>query len=78
MTKLELAKAATKFVVGFGTATIIRTIAHNNVQPNDLPTKVAVTAGALVLGSMVADVATRYTDAKIDEVAAWYNENVKK
>jgi len=78
MTKLELTKAAAKFVVGFGAATIVRTIAHNNVQPDDLPTKVAVTAGSLVLGSMVADLSTRYLEAKIDEAAAWYDENVKK
>lgn len=78
MTKLEAAKTAAKIVVGFGTATIVKTIISNNVQTDDLPNKVAVAAGSFVLGSMVADLAARYTDAKIEEAAAWYNENVKK
>lgn len=78
MTKIELAKNAAKIVVGAGTATIVRAIISNNVQAEDITTKVTTTAGALVLGSMVADLSSRYVGAKIDEAAAWYNENVKK
>lgn len=78
MTKLEFTKTAVKFIVGAGTATIVRTIISNNVQPDDLPNKVAVTAGSLVLGSMVADLSSRYIGVKIDELAEWYDENVKK
>jgi uncharacterized SAM-dependent methyltransferase len=78
MTKLEITKVAAKFIVGSGTATIVRAIIKNNVQPDDIATKVTVTAGSIVLGSMVADLAARYTDAKIDAIATWYDENVKK
>jgi hypothetical protein len=78
MTKIELAKNAVKIVVGAGTATIVKAIISNNVQPDDLTTKVTTTVGSLVLGSMVADLATRYTDAKIDSLTTWYNDNVKK
>ena len=78
MTKLEFAKTATKIVVGAGVGIIVKNIISNNAQPEELTHKVAVAAGSFVLGSMIADVATRYTDVKIDEAAAWYNKNVKK
>jgi hypothetical protein len=78
MTKLEIAKSAAKFIVGAGTATIVRTIISNNVTPEDITQKVTVTAGSIVLGSLVADVTSSYTGAKIDEIADWYNKNVKK
>lgn len=78
MTKLEITKSAAKFIVGSGTATIVRTIIKNNVPTDDITAKVTVTAGSIALGMMVADVASQYTGAKIDEIANWYNENVKK
>lgn len=78
MTKLEIAKSAAKFIVGAGTATIIRTIISNNVQPDDIAQKVTVTAGSIMLGSLVADVTSQYTAAQIDKLADFYNENIKK
>lgn len=78
MTKLDLAKAAAKFIVASGTSTIIHTIIKNNVQPQNAYQTVTVACSSIALGSMVADVTSRYTEAKIDSAVAWYNENVKK
>lgn len=78
MNKLQLAKNVTSVIVGFGTTKIVGTIIRNNVAAESLTDKVTVTAGTYVLGAMVADLSKRYTDAKIDEVAAWYKANVKK
>ncbi len=78
MTKLEIAKSVTSFVVGAGTSKIITHIIKNNTSPENLTDTVTMTAGTVVLGMMVADVTRRYTDAKIDEAAAWWNKNVKK
>lgn len=78
MTKTEIAKKATSFVVGLGTTTIVRSIVQNNVAPENVTQKVTVTAGTVVLGSMVADVSKAYTDAKIDQVVAWWKTNVNK
>lgn len=77
MNKLEIAKAAAKFVVGSGSATIINAIIKNNVQPDNLYQQVTVTAGSIALGAMVADLASRYTGAQIEQLAAWYNEKSK-
>lgn len=78
MTKLEITKSAVKLIVASGTATIVRTIVKNNVQPDDITAKVTVTASSVVLGMMVADAASQYTGARIDEIADWYKTNVKK
>jgi hypothetical protein len=78
MTKIEVTKNVVSFVVGIGTSQIVKTVIKNNVQPENLIEKITVTAGAVVLGSMVADASRKYTDDKIDELVAWWNTNVKK
>lgn len=78
MNKLELTKTVVTFVVGAGTSKIVKTIIKNNVQPENLTDSITVTTGSIVLGSMVADVSQKYTSAKIDEIANWWKENVKK
>lgn len=78
MTKLEITKAVTSFVVGAGTSKIITQIIKNNTSPENVTETVTMTAGAVVLGMMVADVSKKYTDTKIDEIADWWTKNVKK
>lgn len=78
MTKLEIAKSVTSFVVGAGTAKIITQIIKHNTQPDGVADIVTMTAGATVLGMMVSDISRKYTDAKIDAAVEWWNENVKK
>jgi len=78
MNKLELAKTAISFVVGAGTSKIVTTIIKNNVQPENVTEQVTTVVGSVVLGSMVADASKKYIDTKIDEIATWWKENVKK
>lgn len=78
MTKLDLTKTVVKFVVGSGTAKIVHGIVRNNTTPEGITDTVTITGGAVVLGMMVGDLAGRYTDVKIDQIAAWWKENVKK
>lgn len=78
MTKLEFTKMAVNIVVGAGTSKIVGSIIRNNATPANLADQVTMTAGAVVLGSMAADASKKYTGDKIDEMASWWNENVKK
>lgn len=78
MNKLELAKLAVSAVVGAGTTKIVVAIVKNNTSPDKITDKVAIAAGAFVLGSMAADASKKWTDSKIDGAAEWWNENVKK
>lgn len=77
MTKLDFTKKAVGLVVGFGTGKIVKTIISNNVPMDSVTDQVTVTAGSIVLGSMVGDLSTRYTDVKIDQIADWWKRNVK-
>jgi hypothetical protein len=77
MTKLEIAKRATSFIVGVGTTKIVQGIVENNTHPEKVTDQVSILAGSIVIGSMVSDMTRKYTDAKIEEIAAWYNANVK-
>lgn len=86
MNKLEIAKSVTGFVVGTGTTKIVMAIVKNNIQIRQaadavtprVTDKVAVAAGACVLGAMAADASKKYTDTKIEEIATWWAENIKK
>jgi uncharacterized membrane protein YebE (DUF533 family) len=77
MTKLDITKRVASFIVGVGTTQIVNAICINNTQPTKLTDKVTVTAGAVVLGMIAADVTRKYTDAKIQDIADWYNANIK-
>lgn len=78
MKKIQIVKAVTNLIVGVGTAKIVSTIISNNVQPETITDKVTVKTSSFVLGAMVADISSRYTNAKIDEIAAWIDENFPK
>ena len=77
MTKLELTKAVTSFVVTSGTTKIVNGIIRNNTDPEKVTDTVSIAAASVVIGMMVGDATKKYTDEKIDEFAAWYNKNVK-
>jgi hypothetical protein len=77
MNKLDIAKKAVSFVVGAGVSKIVAGIIQNNTSPEKLTDKVALVSASLVVGAMATDATSKYTNAKIDELATWYNENVK-
>jgi hypothetical protein len=74
--KLDITKRVASTIVGLGTTKIVNDIVRNNTDTETTADKVKVTAGALVIGSMAADATSSYTDRKIDEIAAWWNQNV--
>lgn len=76
MTKLDFTKAVVSTIVGIGTASIVTSICSNNTNPDTVPSKVAVGSATVVVGWIAADVTKQYTDAKIDELANWWKENI--
>ena len=76
MTKTELIKWTTSIVVGAGTGKIVGQIIKNNTDPQNIVDTTTMFAAAWVLGAMAADATKTYTDAKIDEIAAWWEANV--
>lgn len=77
MSKLSIVKGAINIVVGLGTSKIVADIIRNNTNPTTVVDKVSTVSAAFVIGSMVGDATKEYTDAKIDEIVAWWNEHVK-
>ena len=69
MSKIEVFKAGTKFVVSVGVGAIIsNAVAFTTpVIAVGVLKKAAIGVGSFVLSSMVSDKATEYTDEKIDE-----------
>lgn len=78
MNKLAIVKKAVNLVVGAGATRIVAGIIANNTAPTKLTDKVAILAAAFVLGSIAAEIMTKYTDTKIDELAQTWKENVTK
>lgn len=78
MTKTQLAKEAAKNVVGWSSAFAIGSIIRNNATPQTKVQELEVVVASFVLGSMVAESATQYTDRQIDAAISWWNANVKK
>lgn len=76
-TKLGIAKGVVSLVVGSGISSIVVGVAKNNTSPEKVHQKVAIVSGAFVVGAVLADKAKEYTDQQIDDIADWYNKNVK-
>lgn len=76
MNKLELTKYVTSFIVGAGTTRIVSGIINNNTEIRHVADQVTVISASVVIGSMASAATRDYTNAKIDEVAAWYRQNI--
>lgn len=77
MNKLDITKTVIGFVVGAGTTKIVTGIILHNTDPEKVTDKVAIAAAGVAIGSMTADLTKKYTSAKIDEIAEWWDKNVK-
>lgn len=75
MTRIALAKKATSAVVSFSVGRVLTIIIRNNVPQQTLADKVAVETSAFVIGGMVAQAASKYTDNTIDEIVAIFKKN---
>jgi heme O synthase-like polyprenyltransferase len=78
MSKIEAAKQITKFVVGGSVGFSVANALSNNVTPATKIQSVERFVAGIAVGMMASEVTDRYTDQKIDEIVAWWNENVKK
>lgn len=78
MTKLDITKIVVTTVVGIGASRIAQNICLSNSPMESMPDKVMAHSAALVVGMMASEVTRKYTNAKIDELAGWYNSNIKK
>lgn len=77
MTKVDVAKKAISFTVGFGTSAIVNGIIKNNTAPSNLPEQIAMPVAGFVVAMMAVEATRKFTDAKVDEVVHWYHTNVK-
>ena len=78
MTKTEIAKKLVGFVVGVGTAKIVKEIIKNNTTPDKVTDKAAIIVASYVLGAIAADASKEWTDAKIDALIAWWLKKVEE
>jgi hypothetical protein len=74
--KTKIAKFIVSSIVGLGTSTITNAIIVNNVQPATNFQKVSVTAASAAIGMMASDATSSYTNAKIDELVNWWDQNI--
>lgn len=78
MTKLDFAKRAISITVGWGTSAIITSAIKNNTVPANAADRIAMPVATFALGWMISERTREFTDRKVDEVAVWINENIKK
>lgn len=78
VTRLQVVKKAVNLVVGWSAARVVQTVIQNNYVVETPADHIAVTTGSYVLGAMVGDLSSRYSDAKIEQIADWWRKNVVK
>jgi len=76
--KLKIAKRVVSTIVGVGTTKIVQGIIENNVDTDHITSKVTVGAASAAIGYAASEKTSSFTDAKIDELAAWWTENITK
>ena len=75
MTRIAIAKKVTSAVVSYSVGRVLTTMIRNNVPQQTLTDKVAVETSAFVIGGMVAQAASKYTDDMIDQIVAVFKQN---
>ncbi len=76
MDKTAFAKNAVSAVVWFSVSKVIDQIIQNNTTPIKWLDKPRITIGSYFLGAILAKACKSYTDEKIDELIAWWKENI--
>jgi len=76
--KIDIVKTVVGFVVGAGASRIAKSIIDNNTDEEErLHNRAATYSASLVIGAMAAEASREYTDRKIDEIAAFWEKNIK-
>lgn len=74
--KTTVAKRIVGGIVGYGTFTIVRQAIRNNTETETIRDRVTVNSASLLAAYVAEEKSRAYTDAKIDEIVAWWEENV--
>jgi hypothetical protein len=73
MSQLPILKLATHIVASVGVSKVVNDMISNNVNsPQTTADAVKIWTGSIVLGSMVAEQASKHVSTRFDELAAWY------
>lgn len=76
--KIAWTKRIVRGIAGMGTGTIVASIIANNVEPDNKVQEVTVPVAGFVAGMAAKEYIGRYTDRKIDEAYAWFQETKKE
>jgi len=76
MTKTDVVKRVVSGIVMFSTASVVKQVIKNSTSATTIPEKIAVIIAGYVLGAIAADASKVWTDDKIDELIAWWTQNV--
>ena len=69
LSKLAIAKTAVRIVTVAGSSKVVHDIIQNNVSPAESkPDKVKLLVGAFVIGSMITERISEFTDNKFDDI----------
>ena len=77
-TKLNVAKQATKLVVGYGTGIIVTGAIINQAMPKNTPQRIAVVIAGTVIAMAARETMGKYTDTKFDETVAYVKDALAK
>jgi hypothetical protein len=67
-----IAKLVTHVVASVGVSKVVNDIIRNNTEVVNTADAVKVAAGSIVIGSMVAEAASKHVNNRMTAVAAWY------
>lgn len=71
---LPMARLAVHAVASLGVTKVVHDIIKFNTSVTSTFDAVRVATGSLVIGSMVAEVASKHVNDRINDVVAWNNE----
>lgn len=74
---LPVVKLAVQFVSSVGVSKVVHDIIKLNTTTETTADAVKVLTGSIVIGSMIAESASKHVNERMDAVVAW-NENRKK
>lgn len=73
--KLAVTKATVRTIASIGVGAVVTCVIKNNTPlDTKTTTKVLVGVGSFVLGGMINDAASNYTDKQIDDIVASFGE----
>lgn len=73
--KFAIAKLVINLAAGAGVSKVVNDIISNNTTVETTADAVKVWTGSIVIGSMAADAGSKHVNAKVDQVAAWWDRN---